>query len=167
MRRLRAWGNVAPAPGRGRPPPGHTRVPREEVADGVDPKGLIPGESWPKARTGPRKRPRWSTGRRPCSARNTARDKTDAPIGAPFPRSVEGERRDYGLPGAGKEYGRFCLRAAIRGRDKVFCPKIAHCADRPFLAISARFPGRGEAPSKRPSSTLLCRRERYSRLPYF
>jgi hypothetical protein len=30
-----------------------------------------------------------------------------------------------------------------------------------ILAISARFPGRGEAPSKRPSSTLLCRRERF------
>src|ERR1700693_2713745 len=40
------------------------------------------------------------------------------------------------------------------------------CLGRCFLAISARFSGGGKAPSKRPSSTLLCRRERFSRLPY-
>ena len=45
-------GGYAPlAPGRGRTPPGHTRVPCEELADGVDLR-----ESWPKARTGPVRR---------------------------------------------------------------------------------------------------------------
>ena len=57
-----------------------------------------------------------------------------------------------------KEYGRWRMslppRKCGRGEAK-------HCAGRCFLAISARFPGRGEAPSKRPSSTLLCRRERF------
>jgi hypothetical protein len=50
-------------PERGRTPPGHTRVPCEELADGVDPHW----KSWPKARTGPRKTSRWSAGKRPHS----------------------------------------------------------------------------------------------------
>jgi hypothetical protein len=41
--------NVPPAPGQGRTPPGHTRVHREELADGVDPKGIVPGESLPES----------------------------------------------------------------------------------------------------------------------
>ena len=48
------------APGRGRTPPGHTRVPCEELADGVDLR-----ESLPKARTASRQTPPWSAERRP------------------------------------------------------------------------------------------------------
>lgn len=47
-----------------RTPPGHTRVPCEELADGVGAKGEIPGESLPKARTGRRQTRRWSAERR-------------------------------------------------------------------------------------------------------
>ena len=89
MRRPRAWPNAGHAPGQGRTPPGHTRVPCEELADGVDPR-----ESWPKARTGPRKTPRWSAERRPRSSKGSAarRIRTRL-IGAPSPRFVEGDEK--------------------------------------------------------------------------
>ena len=63
VRRPRAGDERTPqAPGRGRTPPGHTRVPCEELADG---KTCRPGRTpvrhgtvkSPKARTGPRPTP--------------------------------------------------------------------------------------------------------------
>ena len=76
----------------------------------------------------------------------------------------EGGEED-GVPGPTKNTGDGGLFASYplpkAARDKQASTKVPHCAGHPFLAISARFPGRGEAPSKRPSSTLLCRRERF------
>ncbi len=101
MWRPRAWGYAPHAPGRGRQPPGHTRVPCEELADGVDLR-----EFSPKARTGPRPTPRWSAERRRVPRSGTRTYEMDAPLGAPSPRLCEGDEKDDGLPGAGKECGR-------------------------------------------------------------
>ena len=89
------------APGQGRTPPGHTRVPCEELADGVDPKGVVPGESWPKARTGPCQTPRWSAERRRtflvegAHIRKWTRRSVLHPLG--FGRGLRG---NDGVPGA-------------------------------------------------------------------
>src|SRR5450631_1259053 len=75
-----------PAPGRRRTPPGHTRVPREELADGDGPLG-------PDRKRGPDavRRRRWSAERRPHSSKESAaRRKTGAPLGAPSPRLFRG-----------------------------------------------------------------------------
>src|SRR5664279_1411286 len=104
-RRPRAWGNAPHAPGQGRTPPGHTRVPCEELADGVD-----PWESWPKARTGPRKTPRWSAERRPRSPKGSAALRIRMRlIGAPSPHFERGRKREVRRTRRRKEYGRFRL----------------------------------------------------------
>jgi len=88
---------------------------------------------------------------------------------------------EYGLPGAAQRIramNHVCFSPACgakaqlsavlppRWRPNAGIPAFLRCVVPDFLAISARFPGRGEAPSKRSSSTLLCRRERFFRLPY-
>lgn len=92
-----------------RTPPGHTRVPCEELADGVGAKGEIPGESLPKARTGRRQTRRWSAERRRALATVRAHKEWRAnrcSIPSILRRGTEKGRR----PTRGrKEYGRICL----------------------------------------------------------
>ena len=132
MRRPRAWPTQVTHSGGAGAPPGVTKDPREELADGMAARlargstGLMATQKGPlprakgktgvprKARPGVvRKTPRWSAERRPRSPKgNAAIRNTDALYRRSIPSFCEGDERasrkrsrGYGLPGAGKNTG--------------------------------------------------------------
>ena len=164
------WRQTQPsAPGRRRTPPGHTRVPREELADGVSFGRLAESADRTPSNAAMERR----EARTPvtvCALAKRTRRSALHPLGlsgghTKGPGNGAGTTAYPGpLKNTGDDARLGGLLAARRDMHRRL--ENARCADQGILAISARFPGRGEAPSKRPSSTLLCRRERFFRLPY-
>jgi hypothetical protein len=179
---LAGLGVRSPGSRAGPKPPGHTRVPCEELADG---KACRPGRTMSgTARVSRRKRGpdpvqrrRWSAERRRtpwlvCALATGCAFSALHPLG--FSRGKQKAPETGAGTAACPGPQRIRAMALVWAQAAGFSAEIAphrcpiegfaaflRCLAPKFLAISARFPGRGEAPLKRPSSTLLCRRERF------
>ena len=135
---------------------------------GSRPDGGPEGHSFPPGSTAPADRtPRWRAERRhvPETVRDYVQRRADWRA---IPSICEGEERSDGLPGAAKNTGGLARpllsHARRRGGIRTNRELLYDC----FLAISARFSGRGEAPltSGHPRRSWR-RRERFSRLRHF
>jgi hypothetical protein len=103
MRRLRGETNAPPTLGRRRAPPGGTRTPRQELADGVrkryaraekrGPSAVKRRDGAPQGAASPRKER--------CALNSMTRRPARHSLAC-----CEGREKDGGRPGAGKEYGR-------------------------------------------------------------